>query len=128
MCSNICVCHMLSVLGNPSSDRPGSQMSFLDQFLKESSNAAAAHHRAAAAAHHRASQDSLAASAQAAAAAARRGHSLESDDGDIEDNNRVGSVGSSRSNVSDLSPQDHYAQPLGSVAQNVTPRMHGTDT
>ena len=127
---------MISVLGNHSSDRPGSQMSFLDQFLKESNNAAAVVAAApppvaaAAAGHHRASNQQLyrpdRTSQDSLAAAARRGMSIESDDADIEDNRVGGSVGSSRSNVSDLSPQqDLYAQPIGGASQNVPPRMFG---
>lgn len=125
---------MISVLGNHSSDRPGSQMSFLDQFLKESNNAAAVAAApppvAAAAGHHRASNQQLyrpdRTSQDSLAAAARRGLSIESVDADVEDNRVGGSVGSSRSNVSDLSPQqDFYAQPIGGAGQNVPPRMFG---
>ena len=75
-------------------------MSFLEQFLKESSTTSNNNQQ-----QQRRSVDNSgqAAAAQAAAAAAavaqRRGLSVESDDGDVEDN-RAPSIGSSRSNMS----------------------------
>ena len=89
-------------------DRPSSQMSFLEQFLKESSvgrsreplNAATAAAAAAQAIANRPDRASV--DSSAAAAAARRGISIESDEGDVEDN-RVVSNASSRSNMSELS-------------------------
>ena len=78
-------------------------MSFLEQFLKESSvgrsNSHAAPPPPASTRPERVSADST----NNLNAAARRGMSIESDDGDVEDN-RVPSLGSSRSNMSDFSP------------------------
>ncbi len=92
-------------------------MSFLEQFLKESSassrGGSSAAATAAAAAAAAANQPSYAnsqpqlqqRSSLDASVSGRRGVSTGSEDGDVEDNNRAGSLASSsRSNVSDLSP------------------------
>ena len=81
-------------------DRPSSQMSFLEQFLKESSvgrsrdplNSTAS--GSISGRPERVSMDS-------SSAAARRAMSIESDEGDVEDN-RAGSITSSRSNMSEV--------------------------
>ena len=87
---------MFTVMG----DRPSSQMSFLEQFLKESSvgrsrdplNSTASGSNSGRP--ERVSMDS-------SSAAARRAMSIESDEGDVEDN-RAGSITSSRSNMSEV--------------------------
>ena len=82
-------------------DRPSSQMSFLDQFLKESSVGRSrdplnsqASGSVSGSRPDRVSMDS------STATATRRGMSIESDEGDVEDN-RAGSIASSRSNMSE---------------------------
>merc|ERR1719361_1139141 len=83
-------------------DRPSSQMSFLEQFLKESSvsrsrdplNSTASGSNSGGQRPDRVSMDS------SSATATRRGMSIESDEGDVEDN-RAGSITSSRSNMSE---------------------------
>ena len=78
-------------------------MSFLEQFLKESSvgrsrdplNSAASATGSNSGRPDRISMDS------SSATATRRGMSIESDDGDVEDN-RAGSIASSRSNMSEV--------------------------
>ncbi|XP_059087809.1 serine/threonine-protein kinase MRCK beta-like isoform X3 [Tigriopus californicus] len=102
----------ISVLG---SDRPGSQMSFLEQFLKESSagrnnNSTSTQGGPSRPERHSLDQpQSSAASNLTNYSASRRAMSIESDDGDVEDNQNP-SLGSSRSNMSDLSPE-HISSP-----------------
>lgn len=75
-------------------ERPSSQMSYLDQFLRESSSNQKS-----------ASQQSISAMQQpvtATTTAIYHGGSIESEEGDIEDN-RALSIASSKSNISELS-------------------------
>jgi hypothetical protein len=89
----------LSVMG----DRPSSQMSFLEQFLKESSVGRSRDPlNSTASGSVTGRPDRISVDSNAAAAAARRGMSIESDEGDVEDNRAV-SIASSRSNMSEVS-------------------------
>ena len=88
-------------------DRPSSQMSFLEQFLKESSvgrsrdplnSTASGSNSGTGGGQTRPDRVSMDSSS---ATATRRGMSIESDEGDVEDN-RAGSITSSRSNMSEV--------------------------
>ena len=81
---------MLIVLVSVLGERPSSQMSFLDQFLKESSREASV------------SRHTTPGREPGPLGPRDRGFSLESDEGDVEDN-RAASLASSRSNMSEQS-------------------------
>lgn len=83
-------------------DRPSSQMSFLEQFLKESSVGRSRDPlNSAASGSNSGRPDRVSVDSSTATAATRRGMSIESDEGDVEDN-RAGSIASSRSNMSEV--------------------------
>ena len=79
-------------------ERPSSQMSFLDQFLKESS----------------VSRNTTPGRDPGPPVSHQRGYSMESDEGDVEDN-RAPSIASSRSNMSEQSVD---ASPLSTAGGN----------
>ena len=82
-------------------DRPSSQMSFLEQFLKESTSGGRSREPISVPPGSRLDR-SIAELSSASGAGARRGYSVESDEGDVEDNHAVSNA-SSRSNMSELS-------------------------
>ncbi len=82
-------------------DRPSSQMSFLEQFLKESTSGGRSREPISVPPGSRLDR-SIAELSSASGAGARRGYSVESDEGDVEDNRAVSNA-SSRSNMSELS-------------------------
>jgi len=81
-------------------DRPSSQMSFLEQFLKESSVGRSRDPLNSTASGSNSGRPERVSMDSSSAAAARRAMSIESDEGDVEDN-RAGSITSSRSNMSE---------------------------
>lgn len=89
-------------------ERPSSQMSFLEQFLKESSvgrsrdplNSTAGSGSNSVSAGNGGQRPDRVSMDSSSATATRRGMSIESDEGDVEDN-RAGSITSSRSNMSE---------------------------
>ena len=88
-------------------DRPSSQMSFLEQFLKESSVGRSRDPlNSTASGSNSGRPDRVSVDSSTATAATRRGMSIESDEGDVEDN-RAGSIASSRSNMSEVN-RPHY--------------------
>ena len=93
---------IISVLG----ERPSSQMSFLDQFLKESSVS-------------RNTTPGRDTGPSQHPVASQRGYSIESDEGDVEDN-RAASLASSRSNMSEQSVDNvsHAVSVSGSAGGN----------
>ena len=96
---------IFSVIG----ERPSSQMSFLEQFLKESSvgrsrdplNSTAGSGSNSVSAGNGGQRPDRVSMDSSSATATRRGMSIESDEGDVEDN-RAGSITSSRSNMSEV--------------------------
>ena len=90
-------------------ERPSSQMSFLEQFLKESSvgrsrdplNSTAGSGSNSVSAGNGGQRPDRVSMDSSSATATRRGMSIESDEGDVEDN-RAGSITSSRSNMSEV--------------------------
>lgn len=97
MSSNFNFLLILIVLG----DRPSSQMSFLEQFLKESTSGGRSREPISVPPGSRLDR-SIAELSSASGAGARRGYSVESDEGDVEDNRAVSNA-SSRSNMSEIS-------------------------
>lgn len=93
-------------------ERPSSQMSYLDQFLRESSSNQKS-----------ASQQSISAMQQpvtATTTAIYHGGSIESEEGDIEDN-RALSIASSKSNISELSMVSNFLRDfMPKLTQTIT--------
>ncbi|XP_014233226.1 serine/threonine-protein kinase Genghis Khan isoform X1 [Trichogramma pretiosum] len=100
-------------------ERPTSQMSYLEHFLKETSSATGGNMGGG---------NGSAAAAAAAAVAALRHGSIDSADGDVEDN-RAPSITSSKSNLSELSidptsPLSHDMLNKSSVSDNYANLQH----
>ncbi|CAB0033595.1 unnamed protein product [Trichogramma brassicae] len=108
-----------SRLTSPVLERPTSQMSYLEHFLKETSSATGGSMGGG---------NGSAAAAAAAAVAALRHGSIDSADGDVEDN-RAPSITSSKSNLSELSidptsPLSHDMLNKSSVSDNYANLQH----
>merc|ERR1719210_3097192 len=101
-------------------DRPSSQMSFLEQFLKESSVGRSRDPLNSTASGSNSGRPERVSMDSSSAAAARRGMSIESDEGDVEDN-RAGSIASSRSNMSE---HERVSPAIGGRSTSTTSTIH----
>merc|ERR1719210_1738268 len=101
-------------------DRPSSQMSFLEQFLKESSVGRSRDPLNSAASGSNSGRPDRVSVDSSTATATRRGMSIESDEGDVEDN-RAGSITSSRSNMSE---HERVSPAIGGRSTSTTSTIH----